>query len=331
MSSSTKARRCRNDPAADLPDTLRSPLEEYLVAMAARGQSPLTVELKRIHLARFLRWARDDRGVTAIDQITAPLLELFRQAVFHSRKRNGRPLALSTQHQRLVPLRSFCRWLTKFRYLAADPAVDFELPRVPLPLPAHVPTQQQVERMISDCDTGTRSGLRDRAALELFYSSGLRRQELAGLSLLDLDLDLGVVFVRFGKGGKSRYVPVGRRAAHWVRRYLQEVRPLLRTSEASETVFLGDSGQPYVRHRLSDLVRRRLTRAGLTQRGACHLLRHAMATHMLHNGADVRHLQAILGHADLGTTARYTHVSIRDLQRMHARTHPSERGGNREV
>lgn len=326
MPTSTTTKRCRNDPAAVLQETLRSPLEEYLIAMAARGQSPLTVELKRVHLARFLRWARDDCGVTAINQIAPPLLELFRQAVFHSRKRDGRPLALSTQHQRLVPLRSFCRWLTKCRYLTADPAVDFELPRVPLPLPAHVPTPQQVERVIGGCDTGTRSGLRDRAALELFYSSGLRRQELAGLSLLDLDLDLGVVFVRFGKGGKSRYVPVGRRAAHWVRRYLQEVRPLLGTSEASETVFLGDSGQPYVRHRLSDLVRRRLTRAGLAQRGACHLLRHAMATHMLHNGADVRHLQAILGHADLGTTARYTQVSIRDLQRVHARTHPSERG-----
>ena len=237
MPTSTTTKRCRNDPATGLPDTLRVPLEEYLAAMAARGQATLTVELKRVHLARFLHWARNDGGFAAIDQITAPLLERFRQSVFQSRKRDGRPLALSTQHQRLVPLRSFCRWLTKFRYLVADPATDFELPRVPMPLPAHVPTPLQVERLIGTCDTGTRSGLRDRAALELFYSSGLRRQELAGLSLLDLDLDLGVVFVRFGKGGKSRYVPVGRRAAYWVRRYLQEVRPFLSASEASETVF----------------------------------------------------------------------------------------------
>jgi integrase/recombinase XerD len=295
--------------------------------MAARGQATLTIELKRIHLSRFLHWAWAD-GITAIDQLTSPLLERFRQAVFQTRKRDGRPLALSTQHQRLVPLRSFCRWLVKCRYLGEDPALEFELPRVPLPLPAHVPTPRQVEHLIVSCDTGTRSGLRDRAALELFYSSGLRRQELASLTLLDLDLDSGVAFVRLGKGGKSRYVPVGRRAIHWLRRYLQEVRPLLVASDASETVFLGDSGQPYVRHRLSDLVRRRMTRAGLTQRGACHLLRHAMATHMLHNGADVRHLQAILGHVDLATTARYTHVSIRDLQRVHARTHPSEISGN---
>jgi integrase/recombinase XerD len=319
----TQIERPRSDPAAGLSDALRLPLEEYLLAMAARGQSPLTVELKRIHLGRFLHWASSD-GTTAIDQLAAPLLERFRQAVFNTRKRDGRPLALSTQHQRLVPLRSFCRWLVRYRYLAVDPALEFELPRVPLPLPAHVPTPRQVEYLIGSCDTATRSGLRDRAALELFYSSGLRRQELASLTLLDLDLDSGVVFVRLGKGGKSRYVPVGRRAIHWLRRYLQEVRPLLVTSEASETVFLSDSGQPYVRHRLSDLVRRRMTRAGLTQRGACHLLRHAMATHMLHNGADVRHLQAILGHADLATTARYTQVSIRDLQRVHARTHPSE-------
>ncbi|HEY7747567.1 MAG TPA: tyrosine-type recombinase/integrase [Aestuariivirgaceae bacterium] len=324
MSTHTKTRRVRHDPAAGLPNTLRSPLEEYLIAMAARGQALLTVELKRVHLARFLYWARDDGGIASTGQITALLLERFRQTVYRTRKRDGRPLALSTQHQRLVPLRSFCRWLAKYGYLNADPSADFELPRVPMPLPAHVPTPQQVEHVIGSCDTGTRCGLRDRAALELFYSSGLRRQELASLNLLDLDLETGVVFIRFGKGGRSRYVPVGRRAAYWVRRYLSEVRPLLTTSQAAETVFLNDSGEPYVRHRLSDLVRRRLNRAGLTQRGACHLLRHAMATHMLHNGADVRHLQAILGHADLGTTARYTQVSIRDLQQVHARTHPSE-------
>jgi len=322
----TTPKRCRNDPAAELLDALRTPLEAYLAAMAARGQATLTIELKRVHLARFLRWASHEGNIATVEQISDSLLEQYRQAVFQTRKRDGRPLALSTQHQRLVPLRSFCRWLTRFRYLAADPALDFELPRVPVPLPAHVPTPRQMELLISNCDTSTRSGVRDRAALELLYSSGLRRQELASLTLLDLDLELGVAYIRFGKGGKSRYVPVGRRAAFWVRRYVQEVRPFLKPSDACETVFLTDSGQPYVRHRLSDLVRRRLTRVGLNQRGACHLLRHAMATHMLHNGADVRYLQAILGHADLGTTARYTRVSIRDLQRVHARTHPSERG-----
>jgi integrase/recombinase XerD len=316
--------RLRRDPAASIPHTLRSPLEAYLAAMAARGQAPLTIELKRVHLARFLRWASEDCGIAEVTQLTAALLEQFRHEVFRTRGRSGHPLALSTQLQRLVPLRPFCRWMTRFQYLCVDPAVDFELPRVPLPLPAHVPTPHQVDRLIDSCDTSIAAGLRDRAALELFYSSGLRRQELASLTILDLDLDLGVVFVRHGKGGRSRYVPMGQRAVHWIRRYLQEVRPKLMPSGGSETVFLNDSGQPFIRHRLSDLVRRRMTSVGLNQRGACHLLRHAMATHMLRNGADVRHLQAILGHADLGTTARYTQVAISDLQRVHARTHPRE-------
>ena len=98
MPTSTTTKRCRNDPAAGLPDALRLPLEEYLLAMAARGQATLTVELKRVHLARFLHWAQNDGGIAAIDQITAPLLERFRQSVFQSRKRDGRPLGLSTQH-----------------------------------------------------------------------------------------------------------------------------------------------------------------------------------------------------------------------------------------
>ena len=223
-------KRHRKDPAADLPDALRIPLEEYLAAMAARGQAPLTVELKRDHLARFLRWTSDGGDVTSINGITPLLLQQYRQVVFRTRKGNGLPLALSTQNQRLVPLRSFFRWLTRFRHIASDPAAEFDLPRVPIPLPVHVPTPNQVERLISGCDTETRSGLRDRAALELFYSSGLRRQELASLNLLDLDLEEGVVFVRHGKGGKSRYVPVGRRAGGWVRRYLHEVRPHLMPS-----------------------------------------------------------------------------------------------------
>jgi len=315
--------RPRSDPSSTLPASLRDSLQDYLAAMAARGQSPHTVELKHVHLARFLRWVECE-GLVGLEQVTWAVLEQYRQATFRSRRRDGRPLALTTQHQRLVCLRPFFRWLTRTARLATDPSLEFELPMVPAALPAHVPSPRQVQGLVDAIDVTSARGLRDRAVLELLYSSGLRRQELASLQLLDLDLEQGVVFIRRGKGGRSRYIPVGQRAARWITRYLTESRPALVPAGGSDVAFLHDSGEPFIRHRLSDLVRRRMVRVGLTQRGACHLLRHAMATHMLHGGCDIRHLQLILGHADLGTTARYTQVSIRELQRVHARTHPAE-------
>ena len=174
-------------------------------------------------------------------------------------------------------------------------------------------------------------GLRDRAILEVFYSTGMRRMELLGLKLYDLDQERGTVFVRQGKGKKDRMIPMGARAFGWVRRYLDEVRPSLSLTPDDGIVFLTNVGLVFEPNRLTQLVRDYVDAAEIGKTGSCHLFRHTCATLMLENGADIRFIQQMLGHEDLKSTQIYTQVAIRTLQQVHAATHPAallERGGS---
>jgi integrase/recombinase XerD len=173
--------------------------------------------------------------------------------------------------------------------------------------------------------------------METLYSTGMRRLELAHLKLFDLDLERGTVFIRQGKGHKDRMIPIGDRAARWVRKYLDESRPHLASDPADRTVFLSNAGEMMTLDYLTQLVARHVDAALSVdgkpgKRGACHLFRHTMATLMLEGGADIRFIQAMLGHADLKTTQIYTQVSIRQLQEIHRATHPAklERGKKKE-
>lgn len=202
------------------------------------------------------------------------------------------------------------------------------MPKLPRRLPRWVPSILQIEKILAQPDISTLSGIRDRAILELFYSTALRRMELARLQTFDVDLASGVIRVRGGKGGRDRLVPVGTRAAKWVGGYLLEVCPQLLPVHREGALFVTDYGEPFRKNRLGDLVRRYLGRARIDAPGACHLFRHACATHMLENGADIRFIQSMLGHADLSTTQIYTQVSISKLKEVHAATHPARLGGS---
>jgi integrase/recombinase XerD len=184
---------------------------------------------------------------------------------------------------------------------------------------------QEAEAVLRQPDRRTATGLRDRALLELLYSTGLRRAEVAGLRLGQVDAVRRVVLVQAGKGQRDRVVPIGRRALRWVARYLRRSRPQLVGSEDPGYLFLNRRGRPFRLNRLSERVAAYVRAAGLAKRGSCHLFRHTMATALLEGGADVRDVQEMLGHASLATTARYTHVSIARLQVVHARAHPAER------
>jgi len=159
----------------------------------------------------------------------------------------------------------------------------------------------------------------------ILYSTGLRRAELARLELTDIDRQRGTILVRCGKGRKDRVVPIGQRALRWLDKYLVETRPVLAVDPAVAHLFITHYGRPIHVNHLSLLVRGYLVRAGVTKRGSCHLFRHTAATLMLENGADIRFIQALLGHTCLSTTEIYTHVSIGQLQKVHAKTHPAGR------
>lgn len=164
--------------------------------------------------------------------------------------------------------------------------------------------------------------LRDRGMLELFYATGMRRMEVASLKLYDLDFDRGTLMVRLGKGKKDRHLPVSSRCLEWVGRFIREERSSYLVTADDGTVLLNDLGEPFPRHQVTALVRRYVRDPGIGKTGGCHLFRHTVATLMLENGADVRVIQEMLGHAKLSTTELYTRVSINLLKQVYQATHP---------
>lgn len=185
----------------------------------------------------------------------------------------------------------------------------------------------EVERVLAVPDVATPFGLRDRAILEVFYSTGVRRNELCHLDLADLDGTRGVVCVRQGKGRKDRYAPIGHRALAWVAQYLKLSRPQLARPPESPALFLGIHGQRVHPSRLASHVHDLIQRAFPGRAGSCHAFRHAFATSLLENGCDLRHIQLMLGHVKLETTALYLHVHVQDLKTAHERCHPASRTG----
>ncbi|OCQ54674.1 Tyrosine recombinase XerD [Photorhabdus australis subsp. thailandensis] len=200
------------------------------------------------------------------------------------------------------------------------------LPRRDKRLPAQVLSEDETQTVLQAIDINRPTGLRNRAILEVLWSSGIRRMELSNLRLSDIDFGRGVLLVRQGKGRKDRVVPIGEQALHWLQRYLDRVRPRLSHRHDSGHLFITLNGRQMSRDRLTHLTGASIRqKAQLEKAGACHLFRHSMATQMLDNGADTRHIQAILGHASLETTQIYTRVAIGHLKAVHEQTHPAER------
>jgi integrase/recombinase XerD len=310
------------DPfAGAAPDALAFWRKPYLESLAARNFADDTLRTRRDAVNFFLGWAVE-RDLTRPGQITRPILEAYQRWLWRYTKTNGRRLGWRTQSFRLGGLKDFFRWLTRQNVLIHNPASELELPRPEKRLPQDVLTPGQVEQLLSVPDVADPLGVRDRAMLELFYSTGIRRAELCRLELSSLNSERRTLHVR-GKGKKDRVVPVGGRALAWLERYLQETRPRLCLNTHTPTFFLTAYGEAFNPDVLSRMVSVWLKKAGLKRRGCCHVLRHACATHMLENGADIRFIQQLLGHALLDTTAIYTEVSIKQLQEVHARCHPS--------
>jgi integrase/recombinase XerD len=296
-------------------------VEEHLEWMLVTGYSAATVQGRRRNLRRFVRWA-DERGLDDPREITKPMLERYQRYLFYYRKEDGAPLTVSMQFQYLTPLKTWFKWMSREHHILANPAADLDLPKTPRGLPRSVPSVQEVEAILREVEHDTPQGLRDRALLETLYATGLRRMELVGVSVYDVDLGRGLLWVRHGKGGRERVVPIGERAMAWLDKYLSDARPEMLAADTA-ALFLTDYGEPMRAHQVSEKVRRYMEFAGVKKVGAAHLLRHACATHMLEGGADIRFIQAMLGHAKLDTTQIYTHVAIDKLVEVHRATHPS--------
>ncbi|APR38901.1 tyrosine-type recombinase/integrase [Paraburkholderia sp. SOS3] len=200
------------------------------------------------------------------------------------------------------------------------------MPRIGQRIPRSILSVTEIEAMMAQADVSTPIGLRDRTIIEVFYSTGLRRSEMAHLQTWDIEHARRLVLVREGKGRRDRVVPIGVRALQWLDRYLLEAREAL-TTGGHHAMWVTDFGEPMEASYLARIVKRMMEATGIRKAGSCHLLRHAMATHMLDNGADTRFIQAMLGHASLATTQIYTMVSVEKLKQIYAVTHPARGDG----
>lgn len=307
----------------DLPaNALSDALREFLDWSEVHAISPRTIRQRQRATRRFILWA-EDRGIAKASDVTLPVLERYQRHLFTYRKPTGEPLTFGSQAAEVIPLRAFFKWLVRARAILYNPAAELMMPKVTPRLSRYVLTVADIEAIINATEVTTLLGVRDRAILEVLYSSAIRRSELMNLRIYDVDTRRGSVFVKSGKGDKDRLVPLGDRACAWVDKYLLDVRPALTTGGGQETLFLTQYGDKFDDYTIGELAKRYIAKAGIAVKGACHLFRHACATHMLENGADTRYIQAMLGHSQLSTTQIYTHVALAKLKEIHTATHPA--------
>ena len=288
-------------------------IDSFILYLATeRGLSPSYQLSVRQTLDKLRDWM-EEKKFTANDLGTEDLA-----AFLAERKKAG--LAASSLRITVVHLKVFWRFISGKRYVEADVAEPLIAPKPNATLPDSV-HETAIKSLLEGIDTMKRLGKRDCAILELFYASGLRLSEVCGARLENLDVDEGFIRVT-GKGNKTRIVPVGAQALNAVERYVKLERPELVKSKTSSQIFLSVRGGPLSPERVRSIVKERAKAAGIDSTMYPHLLRHSFATHLLQNGADLRVIQEMLGHADISTTQIYTHVDQKHLREVHKKFHP---------
>ena len=268
----------------------------------------------RRSLTEFADWCSKARQITAPRTITPPIIGDY----LASRKTGG--LSASSIKLIVVALKIFFRFLNGQGALGRDPTETLSLPRIDRYLPETL-NELQAQQLIESIQTNQPLGLRDRAIVELLYASGLRISELANALLENMNFEDRILRVT-GKGNKMRLVPVGRKACDALAAYLSAERPKLVKQRSRSEIFLSTRGSKLTTARIWQIVKARAKHSGLETNIYPHLLRHSFATHLLGNGADLRIIQEMLGHADISTTQVYTHVDQQRLKAVHRKFHP---------
>ena len=278
-----------------------------------RGLSENTIASYGIDLKLFLEYLRENE-IPSFKQVNKEVIVNYMQSEKNNNKANSSIL------RSVSSLRKFFQYLAQEKIIEKDPMLLIDTPKKKQHLP-QVLTKEEVEKLLHSPNTGQVLGLRDRAMLELMYATGLRISEIINLKLEDLHLTMGTLQT-LGKGHKERIVPVGDEAIKWINRYLEEARPKLLKQKRSNYLFLNFHGNNLTRQGVWKNLKAEVRKAGIQKNITPHTLRHSFATHILENGADLRIVQELLGHADISTTQIYTHLSNKQLADIYNRAHP---------
>ncbi len=304
-------------------------LSRYREQMTARGFALDTVRHRGNKVAQMLRFLAA-AGLVDLKDVTRDHVSAY-LGYLAGDYRTAKSTRITTEHLRAHHLcvKDFFAWLEREGGILRSPYGLRELP--PRVLPGRLPevlTPEEAVRILESADPRTLQGLRDRSMLELLYSTGMRKGELVALNLADFSFESQEVAILKSKSKKGRVVPVGEYARHFTEAYIRTVRPLLVKDEEEKALFVSQhNGKRIAVSTVRQIAARAARRSGVSRPVTPHTFRHSMATHMLRNRADLRHIQAILGHARITSTELYTHVSLEDLKAVVRRAHPHGRRG----
>jgi integrase/recombinase XerD len=303
---------------SDALETLRS---LFLETLRIRGQSRSTLECRSQSLSLFFLWLTRE-GIEDVRELTREHIRAYQLWL------QAQPFATMTVHVRLISLRRFFEHLEAIDAILVNPCVGLVLPRLENRLPRGVLSEAEARRLLDAPDTQSKQGIRDKAILELFYASGIRAEEMAVLSIHDVDCKSGLVRVTRGKFAKDRVVPMGAKASAYLAEYLSKVRlPWSQHQKDERRLWLSSRWPhgPLKKQAIQVMIVGYKKLVGIERPGRAHLWRHSCATHLVQKGANLAYVQRLLGHRSLDTTQMYLRVAVPEVQAMVAKRHPRAR------
>ena len=294
--------------------------KEFLDAQKAKGFKKDTLLLRNRGMNKFYDYMLS-RKVYKADEVSPALLDEYKSHLFNLISRKyGRKLAIVTIRQYLDVIAKYYKFVSDNNFMLTNPASHLELPYEKRKAPQNVLSEQEIMTLLEIPDLTTDYGIRDRAILEVMYSTGVRQQEVVNLNVYDVDLIEGVIRINQGKGNKDRMLPLGKTAKYYLEKYLKEVRHKWVKEGPVTALFLGKFQERLVC--IGTVFKRCFRGSNFPKRVTCHTFRHSCATHMLRAGANIRTVQEMLGHSSIDTTQLYTKVIPLDLKEAHRRCHP---------
>lgn len=310
----------------EIAPALSKAAEEYLADRKRSGFADYTVYDYRMRLRKFLRWLEANYpGIQNPSEIPKEAVADYQMFLYKSVTKRKKRLSVSTQHRWLGIVLWWLRWMLAQEKILINPGATIQLPKRPHRIPRNYLSLKEMQKLLRAPDLSTHMGIRNRAILEVFYSSGIRAGELRRIKTDHLNLQEGRLTVVEGKGGKDRVVPLGKAAVYFLFQFIEQSRPVLLKGKNHNYVFVTYKGDPISYDAVSILVEQVGKAAGIKRKITAHALRHTCATLMLRGKADIRHIQELLGHSSLSSTQIYTRVEIGDLKKVHAKCHPRER------
>lgn len=292
---------------------------EFRAWLVMKNYSPSTIHNYGDYMRLFGRHL-EKKGITDLRKVSHSMIVEYQERL------SRQPIKKASQALRIRAVKRLFEFLMERNVILLNPCEGIvETPRG-WRLPQPVLTEKEINKLLKAPNTGTKNGVRDRALLELLYSTGMRIGELERLTVYDVDLDNNLVHIRRGKGGRGRVVPLGKEAAFWMKEYIEKVRPWYqRLNPHERALFLVVGGRPLIQTNIRPTLRKYRNKARIKKHLSCHTFRHTCATHLLQQGADITSIQRLLGHVNLSSTLIYTRVIPKEIKETHKKTHPREK------